>query len=152
MNPPADAEKPPMTSSTRLFVAACATALALLLPAAALAEHSVGSASQIAWVRSAATRFLTAELAGNGSEACGVLNAPLRASHAGRSCAQRWDGELAALLRQPGERGRLHAERRAVPSAVVIVHGNTASIELPEPLMSGPNHFVWTENCWMLKS
>jgi hypothetical protein len=32
------------------------------------------------------------------------------------------------------------------------VHGDLASIELPAPLMGGPNRFVWTENCWMLKS
>ncbi len=33
----------------------------------------------------------------------------------------------------------------------MIVHGNVASIELPTPLMSGPNRFLWSENCWMLK-
>ena len=29
--------------------------------------------------------------------------------------------------------------------------GHTASIELPEPLLLGPNRFRFTENCWMLE-
>jgi hypothetical protein len=49
-----------------------------------------------------------------------------------------------------GARSRLRSELRAATSARVVVRGNVASIELPEPLLRGPNRFVWTENCWML--
>ncbi len=45
----------------------------------------------------------------------------------------------------------LRAERRAAASARVVVTGDVASIELPAPLLHGPNHFLWTENCWMLE-
>jgi hypothetical protein len=124
---------------------------ALVLPASAWAGHSTGSREQIAWVRRAATNFVTAELAGNGAGACAILNAPLRASEHQRTCAERWDSKLATLLRAPGGSSRLHAERRAIGSAVVIVHGDVASIDLPTPLMSGPNQFLWSENCWMLR-
>ena len=127
-------------------------ALAALTPAAsAHAERSVGTPEQISWVRSAATRFVTAELAGNGEGACAILNAPLRSSVHGRTCAERWDGRLAALLRRPGWRAALRAQERAIASAAVIVHGNRATLALAEPLIDGPNHFVWTEMCWMLE-
>jgi len=121
---------------------------ALLAPTSALASHSVGTAAQIAWVRSAATRFVTAELAHNGAEACAVLNAPLRGSVHGRSCEQRWDAKLAKLARPA--RVKLRAQKREISSAAVIVRGDYATIELPTRLMSGPNRFYWTENCWML--
>jgi hypothetical protein len=130
----------------------CALVLALSLPAGALAAHSVGSGEQIAWVRRAASNFVTAELAGDGASACAVLNAPLRATRRGRTCAQRWATRLSRLLREPGARARLRAQRHAIPTAVVTVHGDTASLELAAPLMSGPNRFVWSENCWMLAS
>jgi hypothetical protein len=132
-------------------VALLGSAVGVMLPASALAAHSVGSSEQVAWVRSAAARFVAAELAQNGAGACAVLNAPLRASHDRRSCAERWNAKLEALLHEPGAATRLRAEQRAIPSAVVIVNGNLASIELPAPLMSGPNRFLWSENCWMLK-
>jgi hypothetical protein len=45
----------------------------------------------------------------------------------------------------------LRAQARAIGSAVVIIHGNVASLDLATPLMSGPNRFLWTENCWMLE-
>jgi hypothetical protein len=79
------------------------------------------------------------------------LSSPLRAPVDGRSCAQRWNARLAAMLRAPGVRSRLRSEQRAVSSARVVVHGRTASIELPAPLLRGPNRFLWTENCWMLE-
>ena len=123
----------------------------LMLPASASAAHSVGSREQVAWVRSAAGRFVAAELAGNGAGACAVLNAPLRTSVHHRSCVERWNAKLATLLREPGAATRLRSQRRAIGSAVVIVHGDVASIELPTRLMSGPNQFLWSENCWMLK-
>ena len=145
-----------MSVRHRIVLLGCAAALALPASASAAAasapaEHSTGSREQIAWVRRAATNFVTAELAGNGAGACAILNAPLRASEHHRSCAERWNSKLAALLREPGGSSRLHAERRAIGSAVVTVHGNVASIDLPAPLMSGSNQFVWSENCWMLK-
>ena len=43
------------------------------------------------------------------------------------------------------------AEQRAIANARVVVHGDRASIELPTPLLAGPNHFLWIENCWMLE-
>ncbi len=125
---------------------------ALVLPASASAVRSVGTSEQIAWVRSAATRFVTAELAGDGATACGILNAPLRATEHGRTCAQRWDARLARLLRERGGRAHLRSQKRAIGTAAVIVHGNIASIELPRALMGGANRFVWSENCWMLAS
>jgi hypothetical protein len=139
-----------MSIRRTLTLFACATALAP--PASALGAHSVGSHEQIAWVRRAASNFVSAELSGNGASACGILNAPLRATQHNRTCAQRWNAKLAELLREPGARARLRAQRRAISSAVVVVHGYVASLDLPAPLMSGPNRFIWTENCWMLES
>jgi hypothetical protein len=142
----------------RLAIAALASAAALIapaalfLPASAFGAHSVGTSGQIAWVRSAATRFVTAELAGNGADACGILNAPLRATEHGRTCTQRWDARLAKRLREPGGRVQLRAQKRAIGAAAVVVHGNVASIDLSSPLMGGANRFVWSENCWMLAS
>jgi hypothetical protein len=142
-----------MSPRSTLTALACTAALvapaALALPASA---HSVGTRGQIAWVRSAATRFVTAELAGDGASACGILNAPLRASERGRTCAERWNTKLAKLLGQPGARANLRAQKRAIATATVLVHANAATIELPAPLMGGANRFVWSENCWMLAS
>jgi hypothetical protein len=126
-------------------------AVALVLPTSALATHSVGTGEQIAWVRRAATRFVTAELTRNGTEACAVLNAPLRATQHGLTCEQRWDAKLGQLLRKPGERAHLRTQQREIASAVVIVHGEDATLGLPTKLMNGPNSFLWTEDCWMLK-
>ncbi len=136
----------------RRMIGLLACAAALLAPASASAhQHSVGTGEQIAWVRRAANNFLTAELSGNGAGACAILNAPLRATQGHETCAERWNAKLARLLREPGAKARLHSEQHAIPSAVVIVGGNVASIALPHPLLDGPNHFLWTENCWMLK-
>jgi hypothetical protein len=132
----------------RSVAATLACGATLVAPAGALAAHSVGTAEQIAWVRRAATRFVTAELADNGSEACAVLNAPLRATERGRTCEQRWDARLAKLT--PSTRRQLHAQKREIASAMVVVHGNYAALDLRSRLMSGPNRFYWTENCWML--
>ncbi|MGD0452156.1 MAG: hypothetical protein ABSB69_01040 [Solirubrobacteraceae bacterium] len=133
---------------------ACATALgapgALLAPAGASAAHSVGTREQVEWVRRAATNFVTAELAGNGAGACGILDVSLRGTEHHRTCAQRWDARLKTLLREPGGRARLRSQKRAIATSAVIVHGNVASIELPTPLMGSANRFLWTENCWML--
>jgi hypothetical protein len=137
--------------SLRRIVAVLACAAALVVPASALGAHSVGTREQIAWVRRAASNFVAAELSRNGAGACGILNAPLRATRNNRTCAQRWNAKLAKLLREPGSRARLRSQQRAIPTAVVLVHGNVASLGLPTPLMSGPNHFLWTENCWMLE-
>jgi hypothetical protein len=93
---------------------------------------------------------MTAELAGDGASACDVLNAPLRATEHGRTCAQRWDARLTRLLRESGTRTRLRAQERAIASAAVVVRGGDATISLPTPLTGSENRFVWSENCWML--
>jgi hypothetical protein len=135
----------------RLPIALLFCIAALAGPASALGAHSVGAREQIAWVRRAASNFVNAELSGNGAAACGILNAPLRATVHHRTCAQRQDARLAALLRDHAARARMRAQLHAIASAIVIVHGNTASLALSTPLMSGTNHFLWTENCWMLE-
>jgi hypothetical protein len=133
------------------ITAALACAATLIPCASTLAAGSVGTSEQIAWVRHAASNFVAAELTGNGARACAILNAPLRTTQHHRTCAQRWNAKLSKLLREPRSRARLHTLRRAIPSATVTVHGYTASINLPTPLMHGPNRFLWTENCWMLE-
>jgi len=137
--------------SLRRGIAAVACAALLVAPTSALGADSVGTSGQIAWVRSAASRFVTAELAGNGASACAVLNAPLRATEHQRTCTQRWDAKLASILREPGGRARLRTQEHEISSAAVIVHGNLASLELPTSLLGGSNQLVWSENCWMLK-
>jgi hypothetical protein len=138
--------------SVRRSVAVLVCAAALVPPASAFGAHSVGAPEQVAWVRRAASNFVSAELSGDGAGACAILNAPLRATQHHRTCAQRWNAKLATLLREPGGRARLRAQKRAIPSAVVLVRGDIASLDLATPLMSsGSNQFVWTENCWMLK-
>jgi hypothetical protein len=127
-------------------------AMAAVVPTAAFGASSRGTYEQIAWVRRAASNFVGDELRGDGAGACSILNAPLRATQGRRTCAQRWDARLARLLREPGARGRLRTDARTIPSASVVVRGNSASINLPAPLMGGSNRFVWTENCWMLES
>jgi hypothetical protein len=135
----------------RRIIAAFACAFTLIQPASALAAGSVGTPEQIAWVRRAASNFVAAELGGNGAGACAILNAPLRATQHHRTCAQRWNAKLSKLLREPHSRAHLHTLQRAIPSATVIVHDYSASINLPTPPMHGPNRFLWTENCWMLE-
>jgi len=137
--------------SVRRAALLLASSASLLAPASSLAAHSVGSPAQIAWVRRAATNFVNDELAGNGAGACGILNAPLRATRAGRTCEQRWDARLKGMLRNPGERRLLESERRRIAGATVEVRGNVASLGLSTPLFNGPNHFLFTENCWMLE-
>ena len=134
----------------RAAIALLSASAILGAPAAAGAAHSVGSAEQIAWVRRAAANFVAAELKGNGEGACAVLNRPLRTSVHGRTCAQRWDARIAEMIRRPGERARIRAQARAIPTAVVVVRGNAARIELRTPLINGPNRFLWNEMCWML--
>jgi hypothetical protein len=119
-------------------------------PAGSYSEHSVGTPEQIAWVRRAAGNFVSAELADSGAGACAILAAPLRASSHGRTCDQRWDAKLAAMLREHGARRRLRKLLGATASARVVVHVNSANIDLPAPLIDSANRFLWTENCWML--
>jgi hypothetical protein len=140
-----------MRSGARAMLAIAALVLLMAAQAAGYSERSVGSASQIAWVRSAASRFLTAELAGNGAGACAILTARLRAPLRGRTCEARWNATLASQRRDRGARSRLRSDLRAVGSGRVVVHGNVASIDLPAPLLHGRNRFLWTENCWMLE-
>jgi hypothetical protein len=132
---------------SRSLIAVLACTATLIAPTSALAAYSSGTPGQVAWVRRAASNLVADELARNGSGVCSILNAPLR----GRTCAQRWNAKLGKLLREPGGRKGLRADRRAIPAAAVVVHGNTATIGLPVPLTgSGTNRFLWTENCWML--
>jgi hypothetical protein len=136
---------------TRGIATFCCAAL-LALPASASAARSGGSGEQIAWIRQAAGNFVAAELAGNGAGACAHLTAAQRATEHGRSCAQRWDAKLKQLMREPGERADLRKDVHAIPSAAVLVRGNTASIELPTPLMGGnATRLLWVEDCWMLR-
>ncbi|HLI32630.1 MAG TPA: hypothetical protein VKU89_07835 [Solirubrobacteraceae bacterium] len=132
-------------------LAAALAVAALGLPGDALAAHSVGTPEQISWVRSAAQRFVAAELSRDSAAACAILNPPLRTTVDGRSCAERWQKRLAAMLRSPRMRAALQADARAIAHAVVIVHGNQARIELPHPLLGHSDRFNWTENCWMLE-
>jgi hypothetical protein len=143
---------PGMSPRQAIGMLICALALlpAAVATAGAYSEHSVGSPEQIAWVRRAAGNFVAAELSGNGAGACTVLNAPLRVTEHHHTCEQRWNTRLRKLLRERGARSRLRAEQRAIAAARVVVHGDIASIELPAPLLSEPNRFLWTENCWML--
>jgi hypothetical protein len=137
--------------SPRRVLAVLACAGSLLAPTRAGA-YSLASQGQVAWVRRAASNFVTAELSGNGPGACAILDAPLRRTQHDRTCAERWNAKLAKLLHTSSDRARLRAQRRAIHSAEVVVHGRVAWIELPTPLMSGQNRFLWTENCWMLQS
>jgi hypothetical protein len=137
--------------SFRRVLVVLAGAVALYAPASAFA-YSPDRHEQVAWVRRAASNFVTAELSGNGAGACAVLDAPLRRTEHRRTCAQRWNAKLAMLLRASSGRSRLRSQRRAIGSAQVNVHGDLAWIALPTPLMNGQNRFLWTENCWMLQS
>lgn len=125
---------------------------ALAAPASAGSARSTGTAEQIAWVRSAASDFVSAEIARDGAGACAKLTAAERASVHGRTCEQRWDVRLASLLRRHGERGRLRTQLHAIATAPVQVHGNRATIALATPLLDGASRLLWTENCWMLVS
>ena len=139
----------------RAVIAALCVAAAVAAPgawASAGRGRSIGTPEQIAWVRHAASRFVTAELTHNGAEACAVLNAPMRAVVHGTSCEQRWNARIGRLLRRRGERAALRRELHATARARVVVHGTTATIDLPEPLIRGANRLRWTENCWMLES
>ncbi len=140
-----------MVMSLRQLLALLVAVLALSMPAAAGAYGSLGTPEQIAWVRRAAGNFLNAELQGNGAGACGILNAPLRATQHHRTCQQRWNAKLAAMLRDRHVRAGLRSDRRAVASARVVVHGDHATISLPQPLMGSSSRFLWTEMCWMLQ-
>jgi hypothetical protein len=137
--------------SFRSAIAVLAGVAAVALPPSAVGASSVGSYEQVAWVRRAASSFVGDELRGDGAGACSILNAPLRATQRHSTCAQRWNARLRTLLRERGGRARLRAEARAIPSARVVVHGDTASIALPDSLLSGASRFLWTENCWMLE-
>jgi hypothetical protein len=140
-----------LSMSIRRGVTVLVCAAVLLPSASAFGAYSVGTPEQVAWVRRAASNFVTDELSGNGAGACGILNAPLRATRHHRTCTQRWDAKLATLLHESGGRARLQAQKRAIPSATVVIRGNTASLELPTPLMNGSSQMVWTENCWMVR-
>jgi hypothetical protein len=143
------ADNPLMSARPVLAVVGCS--ISLLAPASAFA-YSDANQGQVAWVRRAASNFVAAELSGNGAGACAILDAPLRRTQHHRTCAQRWDTKLVKLLHTRSGRSRLQAQRAAIPSARVLVHGDLAWIELASPLMSGQNRFLWTENCWMLQS
>jgi len=131
----------------RRVAAALAVLGALVLAGAPAAD---ANQEQVSWVRAAAARFVNAELDGNGAEACAVLVMSMRMTEHGRTCAQRWDARIRAMDKSAAVRRRWRAQAREVPSAVVRVNGNHATIVLPTRLIAGANHFLWTENCWML--
>lgn len=118
--------------------------------AAMTAAYSEGTPAQVAWVRSAASRFVQAESRGDGAGACAVLAASLRAKRAGVTCAARWNALLRVRLRSGAVRAALSRDARAIARARVDVHGTAATIALPVALMNGHSRFRWTENCWML--
>jgi hypothetical protein len=118
---------------------------------ATTAAYSRGTPRQIAWVRSAASRFVRAELQGDGAGACAVLVAKLRATRGGVSCAARWDALLRAMLRNAHTRAQLRRDAHAIGTARVEVRASLATIALPAALMHGASRFRWTENCWMLE-
>jgi hypothetical protein len=131
----------------RLPLAACAVATALALAAPAGASAPGGTS---AGLRAAAARLVSAELAGDGATACGVLNVPLTATIDGRTCAQRWDSRSATLRATARGRRALRADLRDAASAPVTISGLYGSIALPAPLLNGASRFFWTANCWML--
>ncbi len=141
---------------TRLITIGCAGLLALAaLGLSAVAANAGWSsrANEVSTLRGAATRFVTAELAGSGSGACAVINAPLAGVVDHRTCAERWDASLHAMLRTPGARRQLQADAAAIATArVVLSDGDyVATIALPTPLLGSESRFVWTNNCWMLE-
>ena len=103
-----------------------------------------------ATLRTAAGRLVTAELAGDGAGVCAVLNAPLTATVAGRTCAERWDARSRAMTATAAGRIALRRDLRAVANAAVTIDGEHGSIALPVPLLHGASRFYWTANCWML--
>ncbi len=147
-----------MVGTMRMRVAqiACAGVLALAglgMSAAVAGAAWSNRANEISTLRSAATRFATAELNGDGATACAVLNAPLSDTVGHRTCAERWDASLHALLRTPGMRHKLQADLAAIPTAdVALTDGDyTGTIALPTPLLGSQSRFAWTNNCWMLE-
>jgi hypothetical protein len=134
-----------------IAIALALAGAALLVPAASSSAQSVGTPAQIAWVRTASTNFVTAELHDSGSGACTMLISPMRATVRHRTCEQRWTARLAKMLRVHGMRRQLRAELAAIAHARVVVAGNWATISLPHPLIVGaPNRLQWTEECWMV--
>ena len=131
----------------RRSLAACASVLALSVPAAALASDPGATAANL---RTAAARVVTALLHHDGAGACAVLNAPLTQSERGRTCAQRWDARSTELLGRQGGAALLRADLRDTATAAVTVTGEHGSIALPTPLLNGHSRFYWTQNCWML--
>lgn len=144
------------TMRMRLAQAGCAGLLALAglgMAATTAAAGWSSTANEVATLRSQATRFVTAEINGDGATACAVLNAPWSGVVDHRTCTQRWDASLHTLLRTPGARRQLRADAAAIPTARVDLSadGYTATIALPTPLFASLSRFVWTNNCWMLE-
>src|SRR5271154_154027 len=103
---------------TRPGYLGCIALLALVVGGAS-ASASGGMTSGVAGLRAAATRFVGAELDGDGATACAGLNPPLDVTVGHRTCAQRWDASLRAMLRTPGARQRLRVDAGAIGSAPV---------------------------------
>ncbi len=140
----------------RLAQFGCVGLLALTALGMGAATAGAGwssTANEIATLRSAATRFVTAELNGDGATACAVLNPPLAGVVGHRTCAQRWDASLKAQLGVPGERHRLLADEHAIATAHVALSSGdyVGTIALPTPLLGSESRFLWTQNCWMLE-
>ena len=153
------------TSRTDTLVVRLRSLIALSALGAAVALSSFGALGaaqdalassgatreQVAWIRRAASNFVGDELRRDSAGVCSILAARLRATRHHRTCTERWSARLARLLREPRARAALRADAHAIPAAAVMVHGDSASIELPAPLISGPNRLRWTENCWMVE-
>ena len=144
------------TMRTRLAQVAGVGVLAFAGLGLSVAPASASWASrttEVSTLRAHATRFVTAELKGDGTTACAVLNAPLSDPVGHRTCAQRWDASLRTLLANPSERRQLRADATAIATAHVGLtnDGYTATIALPTPLLGSGSRFVWTDNCWMLE-
>jgi hypothetical protein len=134
----------------RVFLATAALSAAAAAPAAAgWSSH----ANEVSTLRAQATRFITAELAGDGATVCAVLNSPNHGVGPHQTCAGHWDAALRTLLRTPGARRRLTADLHAVAGArVTLTHGDyVGSLALPTPLLGSSSEFYWTNNCWMLE-
>jgi hypothetical protein len=131
---------------SRLLAAFGVTVICLAAGSSAFAD----SGGNAATLRAAAGRLVAAELAGNGAGVCAVLNTPLTATVAGRTCAERWDARSGAMRSSAAGRLALRRDLRAVATAPVRIDGEHGSIALPEPLLDGHSRFYWTANCWML--
>jgi hypothetical protein len=133
-----------------------AALVAAALSAATAAPASAGwssHANEVATLRAQATRFVNAELQGDGATVCAVLDKPNQGVGAHQTCTGHWNATLRAMHNTAGARQHLRADLRAIATArVTLTHnGYVATIALPTPLLGDSDEFYWTQNCWMLE-